>query len=135
LTPSGELLRATLLGGSLVDTVAAMAVDAAGNVYLVGTTKSTDFPLVAAYQPTHGANYEDTFVAKLDATGTKLVYSTFLGGLGRDTGAAIAVDLTGNAYVTGTTDSPDFPTKSAFSVSNAGLRIDAFVTKLGPAGE
>src|SRR5262249_41914191 len=85
------------------------ALDSAGNAYVAGTTTSIDFPVVGPLQMTnHGEN--DAILAKLNAAGSTLVYSTFLGGKGLDIAYAIAVDASGNAYATGSTSSADFPT-------------------------
>ena len=77
-------------------------MDGAGSAYVTGDTRSTDFPTTAgAAQTTHAGGIADAFVTKLDATGSGLVYSTYLGGSGSDTGFGIAVDGAGSAYVTG----------------------------------
>jgi len=124
----------TLLGGSFSDQGRDIAVDSEGNAYVVGFP-SPDFPTANAFQDTvPGGN--DLFVAKLNAAGSALVYSTYLGGSRSDSGRGIAVDSTGSAYVTGYTSSTDFPTANAFQGKNAsgGFGDDAFVAKLSPAG-
>ena len=125
------LVYSTYLGGSSDDRGKGIAVDTEGNVYVTGVTSSTDFPTVNAFQT--GIVDEDTFVAKLDPTGSSLLYSTYLGGRGGDHGHGIAVDGAGNAYVTGLTWSDEFPTvnalKPAFEPPN-----DAFVAKLDASG-
>jgi hypothetical protein len=126
------LVYSTYLGGSDQDSGAGIAVDASGNVYLVGQAFSTDFPTANALQ-TENAGPPDAFVAKLDATGSALVYSTYLGGVGSDGGTGIAVDASGAAYVVGSTDSTDFPTANALQAQLAGAS-DAFVAKLNAAG-
>jgi Beta-propeller repeat len=126
------LIYATFLGGSLADTIYGIAVDSSGSVYVAGWTFSPDFPTRNAFQSASGGN-ADTFVTKINATGSALVYSTYLGGTSADFGRAIAVDSLGNAYVTGFTYSVDFPTKHAFQSANAGIP-DAFVTKVSPSG-
>ncbi len=104
------LSYSTYLGGTGIDYGTDIAVDTAGNAYVTGFTTSTDFPTTAdGYQTTYGGDY-DAFVTKLNPTGTALVYSTYLGGTGGDSGWGIAVDTAGNAYVTGYTSSTDFPT-------------------------
>ena len=103
----------TYLGGSGYDQANAVAVDASGNAYVIGYTDSPDFPIAGAMRALDG-DY-DAFVSKLNATGSGLVYSTYLGGSGGDFGDAIAVDRTGIAYVAGHTASPDFPTVAAVS--------------------
>ena len=128
------LVYSTYLGGSGSDDGLGIAVDAAGNAYATGQTASTNFPTTTgAYQTTFGG-VEDAFVAKLNATGTALVYSTYLGGTGFDIGIGIAVDTAGSAYVTGVTESTDFPTTPGAFQTIYGGGEDAFVTKLNPTG-
>jgi len=120
LTNSGSLIYSTYLGGRGDDAIAAILVDKAGTVYLTGSTDSPDFPLTKnALQPRYGGfyslpftianNYGDAFVARLSQNGSALLYSTFLGGSSNDEGTGIAVDPSGLVYVTGATDSADFP--------------------------
>ena len=130
----------TYLGGANGENGYGVGVDADGNAYVTGTTGSTDFPTVTPLQAASGGDV-DVFVTKVNPTGTALVYSTYLGGTGYDRGAAIAVDASGNAYITGLTASKNFPTKtgtfqSAFGGGTCGTTAcsDAFVTKLDPAG-
>jgi len=146
----------TYLGGNFSDFANGIAVDGSGNAYVTGETLSADFPTTTgAFQPTCGTDthcnaaggvvFSDAFVTKINAGGT-LGYSTYLGGSSDDTGTAIAVDSSGNAYVTGeTTDSNtsvatgDFPvTTGAFQTNygngSAAAGSNAFVTKLNPAG-
>jgi hypothetical protein len=110
-----------------------IAVDASGSAYVTGYTNSTSFPTVSPFQDTYGGGAHDAFVAKLDAAGSALVYSTYLGGSGSDWGYGIAVDSSGNAYVTGFTDSANFPTASPLQATFGGQQ-DAFVGKLNAAG-
>lgn len=161
INPSGSaLLYATYLGGSVYDIANGIAVDGSGNAYVVGTTSSSDFPTVNPFQEHHhggmfisGGPAGDAFVAKLNPTGAALVYSTFLGGTMGELGNAIAVDTAGNTYVTGYTQSTDFPlekplqgtlrgsfapgmcvisrAQSAVTVTFCG---DAFITKLNASG-
>jgi hypothetical protein len=135
------LMYSTYLGGSGDDSGDAIAVDAAGNAYVTGTTDSTDFPTAKALQPILGGvlgGVYDAFVAKLNPAGIALVYSTYLGGSSDDFGKAIAVDAAGNAYVTGATESTDFPTAKPLqgTCDNCVHNVsgDAFVAKLNPAG-
>jgi hypothetical protein len=122
------LVYSTYLGGSDSDIGQGIALDPAGNAYVVGRTFASDFPTVNALYATYGG-VQDGFVAKLDAAGSSLVYSTYLGGSGDDEGAAIAVDAFGNAYVTGGARSADFPTAHALSATYSG-GYDAFVAKI-----
>jgi hypothetical protein len=127
----------TYLGGSGSEIAGSIAVDAAGNTYVTGLTWSLDFPTSNPLQPAPGGNSDigDVFVAKLNPEGSALVYSTYLGGIGFDFGLDIAVDGDGNAYVTGATQSIDFPTNNALQPELAGGRgIDLFVTKLNADG-
>ena len=133
LNPNGSaLIYSTYLGGSGYDIGQGIAVDAAGNAYVMGWTLSTDFPTANPLQRNSGGG-SDAFVAKLNPAGSALVYSTYLGGSGDDFGSGIAVDAAGNAYVTGETSSPDFPTANPVQPSPGG-NWDAFVAKLNPAG-
>ncbi len=141
LDPTGAaLVYSTYLGGSGADSQfnGAIAVDKSGNAYVTGSTSSSNFPTtVGAFQPVYGGGPSDAFVTKLDAAGAALVYSTYLGGSGDDFrfGGGIAVDTSGNAYVTGSTNSSDFPTTpGAFQPTYGGRVSNAFVTKLNPAG-
>ncbi len=132
LGPSGDLLYSTFLGGSGIDSGSAIAVNADGEVYVAGTTDSIDFPVVNALQNTRRGQ-SDFFVAKLNAGGAQLIYSTYLGGSAADQAQALAVDGAGNAYVAGSTASPDFPIANAFQTQLRGNQ-DAFVAKLAPSG-
>ncbi|MBV8856963.1 MAG: SBBP repeat-containing protein [Acidobacteria bacterium] len=141
LGPAGDALAySTYLGGSGIDDGEGIAVDAAGQAHVAGTTTSADFPLVNPRQATHGGGFEDAFAVKLDAAGGALLYSTYIGGSGADKGQGAALDPAGNFYVTGRTLSPDFPvTPGAFqtTIGNAitsGGYDDAFVTKLDATG-
>ena len=128
LNPAGSaLVYSTYLGGGDNDRGDGIAVDSEGNAYVVGTTSSTDFPTVNPLQPGPGG-LSDAFVAQLNPTGSALVYSTYLAGSSSDSGNGIAVGPEGNAYVTGSTSSTDFPIAS-FQEEKAGLS-DAFVAKI-----
>jgi hypothetical protein len=130
------LVYSTYLGGSGDDVGSGIAVDGAGSAYVTGGTSSTNFPIQAPYQATNQGQYGNgnVFVTKLTPAGNALVYSTYLGGSGRDFGSGIAVDGAGSAYVTGLTESTNFPTQSAYQATFQGGTLDAFVTKLTPAG-
>jgi uncharacterized protein (TIGR03437 family) len=127
------LTYSTYLGGSFDDEGRSIAVDAAGAAYVTGATSSANFPIEKAFNPTNVARERSAFVTKLNPAGTALVYSTYLGGAGRDEGLDIAVDTSGNAYVTGVTRSTNFPTKNPLQATPGG-GDDGFVVKLNPAG-
>jgi hypothetical protein len=133
LSPSGNsLLYATYIGGQGDDRAAAIAVDSSGLAYVTGSTTSTNFPLVNAYQVAKGGS-KTAFAFKLGAFGYQLQYSTYLGGANYETGNAIAVDGSGNAYIAGDTQSANFPVLNAAQASIGG-GADAFVAKLNAAG-
>ncbi|MSV30369.1 MAG: hypothetical protein EXQ52_16745, partial [Bryobacterales bacterium] len=125
------LAYSTYFGGTGDDSANGVAVDSAGNAYVTGETNSNNFRTLAAYQGTPRGGL-DAFAAKFGPAGA-LVYSTYLGGTGDDRGAAITVDAAGNAYVTGGTDSVNFPVLNAIQPVNRGSQ-DAFVVKLGTTG-
>jgi uncharacterized protein (TIGR03437 family) len=144
LSPSGALVWATYLGGSGRDDAHAVAVDSTGSPWVVGETLSPDFPVTpnATQSKFHGVvifgleTWGDGFAAKLDPTGGKLLYSTYLGGSAPDGAFAVAVDAANAVYITGGTGSTDFPTtpgslQPAFSGTseNTGINGNAFVTK------
>ncbi len=139
LNPAGTaLVYATFLGGSIGEAGNGIALDPAGNAYVTGYTSSADFPTtIGALQPakrsTNGAN---AFVAKLNADGTALLYSTYLGGKIGDYGNSVAIDAAGDAYITGLTYSANFPTSAdAYQTTKRSVRSsNAFVSKLNPAG-
>lgn len=131
------LIYSTYVGGTNQDGANSIAVDAAGNAYISGGTWSHDFPTTAnAFQITFGGGSADAFVAKLNAKGSALVYSTYLGGDNYEDYTYLALDAAGNAYVTGTTSSSNFPTTpGALQTSRSDLiRMDVFVSKLNAAG-
>ena len=126
---------ATYLGGNGFEQGMAIAVDGAGNAYVAGYTLSSDFPTVSAYDRSLGKSGDvDVFVTKLNAAGTGLVWSTYIGGAGSiDRAVGIAIDANGSAYVTGSTASNNFPVSTtAWQKALAGG--GAFVAKLTPAG-
>src|SRR5216684_6676229 len=132
LTIDPVLVFSTYLGGRRDDQGLGIAADSSGAAYITGVTTSGDFPIVAGTQRPSGS-LSDAFVTKLNPAGTAIVYTTYLGGIGRDSGNAIAVDASGNAYVAGDTESSDFPTLNPVQNSIGGRR-NAFVTKLSPTG-
>lgn len=127
------LVYGTLLGGSGSDLGYGIAVDAGGNAYVSGQTASTDFPVTpGAFQTTYGGGPNDTFAAKLNPTGTGLVYSTYLGGSNIEhPGTHLAIDSLGNVYVTGETFSTNFPIQSGFRPFGG---ADPFITMLNATG-
>jgi hypothetical protein len=121
----------TYLGGEFDDLGNGIAVDIFGNAYITGSTQSNDFPTENALQPSR-SDLNDVFISKFNSEGSALVYSTYLGGNSEDIGNGIAVDSSGNVYLTGATQSTDFPvTAGAFQPGRASL-VDAFVAKLNP---
>jgi hypothetical protein len=128
LLGNGELVYSTYLGGSNGDAVEGIDVDAEGTAVIGGSTTSTDFPMLGAFQSSHAGGTWDAFVAGLAPNGT-LSFSSYLGGFDGDFGWSIAVDGIGNAYIAGGTSSADFPTRNPLQASHAGAG-DAFVTRL-----
>ncbi len=127
------LVYGSYLGGTGLDRAHGIAVDAAGNAYLTGETASAAFPTSAGVYDTSQNGGGDVFVTKLNATGTAVVYSTFIGGSGNDVAWGIAVDAAGNAYVTGSTTSSNLPTVNPFQNARAGTQ-DAFFLELNASG-
>ncbi len=133
ISPAGDALTyATYLGGTGNDIANGIALDASGDAYVAGSTSSTDFPTAGPVQAAN-AGQGDAFLSKIKPDGTALVYSTYLGGSGADSGQGVAVDSGGNAYVAGFTLSTDFPTANPSQSSNAGSD-DAFVAKYNTGG-
>ena len=130
--PSGALEWATFIGGSGDDRALGVAVDPSGNSFVVGYTTSTNFPAVSPLQATKSGG-RDVFVTKLNPAGSAIVYSTYWGGSGNEQANGIAVDVYGQPYVVGDTDSANFPTKFPWRSSLSGLR-DAFHFKIGVNG-
>lgn len=142
LNPAGSaLIYSTYLGGAQKDFGNGIAVDSSGVAHVTGATAMipfsnsyNDFPTANALQGAFSTGVENAFVTALNAAGSALIYSTFLGGGPFDFGSGIAVDSSGDAYVVGNTDSSHFPTANAIQESYGGGDFDAFVTKLNPAG-
>ena len=142
LNPSGSALYySTYLGGSSAEYAFGVAVDSSGNAYVAGETSSTDFPTVNPFQanygggpflPYYGHGPFDAFVAKLNPSGSALLYSTYLGGSGHDSATGLKVH-NGRAFIVGTTESNNFPTANPFQPTLAGPR-DIFVAKLSLSG-
>jgi hypothetical protein len=135
LGPDGAVVYSTCLGGTGGETGRGIAVDSAGNTYVVGSTNSSDFPTTpAAFQPIFGGG-GDVFVTKLNPSGSALAYSTYLGGSDFESGFGVAVDTAGNAYVTGRTSSSNFPTTAGAFQSTQPMwfgrsAADAFIAKI-----
>jgi hypothetical protein len=139
-----RLLYSTFIGGSSAEAAPALAVDHDGSVVIVGKTGSANFPTTAGAVGStfHGGTGTfddlpvDAFAAKLSPTGSRLVYSTYLGGSADDVGNSVALDDAGNAYYAGFTDSPEFPTTPGAlkTALEPGTTLNGFVTKLEPAG-
>ncbi len=140
IAPGGnDLIYSTYIGGNDYDGATNIAVDAVGNAYLTGETKSDDFPTVAAAQDTL-AGESDALVIKLDKDGNALEYSTYLGGGNYELGRAIAVNLAGEAAIAGHTCSPDFPTHNAYQSQfggdgGFGHCGDAYIAKFTASGD
>jgi Secretion system C-terminal sorting domain/Beta-propeller repeat len=129
------LIYSTYVGGNGHDSGYDIALDSFNNAYITGYTESSNY-LVSpdAFQNGHEGGFTDAFVTKINASGTRLIYSTYIGGNGDDTAYSIAVDTNDNAYITGLTESTNFDiTNGAFQTTNAAGR-DVFVTKINPTG-
>jgi hypothetical protein len=129
-----SLLLGSALGGSQSDTIRAISTDAAKNIYVVGETYSPDFP--GSFTSNSARRAGDAFVVKFDSSGTEILYSVVLSGGAYDSARAVAIDSSGNVYVTGVTTSTNFPvTAGAFQRSSLSPGLeDAFVAKLSPTG-
>jgi hypothetical protein len=125
------LIYSTYEGGSGLDYAYGVAVDSIGNTYVVGGAGSTNFPPRARQNTLKGA--EDVFVTKINPSGTAKLYSTYLGGGGPDEGHGIAVDVQGNAYITGNAGSIDFPLKNPIQATQGGSG-DESLAKLNATG-
>jgi hypothetical protein len=128
-----RLLYATCLGGSATDWATGIAIDHAGAAIVTGSTASSDFPVVNPYQR-HLAGSVDAFVAKFAPAGTRLLYSTYLGGKAADTASGVALDPAGNAYIVGSTASLQFPQRASSAAPRAAGTSRAFLVKLDPSG-
>ncbi|MFX0092329.1 MAG: SBBP repeat-containing protein [Candidatus Hodarchaeota archaeon] len=137
-SPEGQLLFSTYIGGSGDEWATSVAVDTNNNIVIIGTTSSTDFPVVNAYQSTHAGGGEvavlDIFISKISADGQSLIFSTYFGGSGDDWGYAINLDANDNFAITGSTYSTNLPLVNA-SGSFVGGGVDAYVTKFSADGQ
>lgn len=132
LDASGRIVYSTFLGGSGTDAGNSITVDSTGRAYIAGETASSNFPVLNAFQSSFRGQ-TDAFVTAVNPPGSQWIYSTYLGGSGDDHARAIAVDSSGNAYLTGDTTLTDFPVVNAFQRSSGGNQ-DAFAAKLSPDG-
>jgi Beta-propeller repeat len=124
------LVYSTFLGGSGNDTASSIAIDPNGNAYVAGQTDSLNFPASAGVVQTSNAGGTDAFVTKLNASGSAIVFSTYLGGTSNELGNAIALDSSQNVYIAGATASVDFPVSAGAFQAAIAASYDAFVTKL-----
>jgi hypothetical protein len=131
-----SLIYSTYLGGGSNDAGCGIGIDDSGNAYVTGWTYSSDFPTLNPYQGTFQGGDYDAFVTKLSISGNTLIYSTYLGGGSGDNGLALAIDSSGNAYVTGRTFSADFPTLNPYQAMLHGgyYGADAIVAKFSSFG-
>ena len=132
--PAGTGIKfSTFLGGTGDDTPAQIYLSSFGNLLIVGSTTSNNFPTTSGvFQQVYDGD-QDAFLTEMSPDGTALVYSTYIGGTGTDFGTAVTVDASGNAYVVGSTNSTNFPTMNPIQLGNNGL-YDAFVTEVSPTG-
>ncbi|MHA1908635.1 MAG: SBBP repeat-containing protein [Candidatus Thorarchaeota archaeon] len=129
-----DILYATIIGGTEDDYAESLTVDTMGRVYLVGGTKSSDFPVVNPYSENIGGSL-DAFVLRLNDDGQTIDYATFLGGEDIDRAFGITVDASGQAIITGQTASRGFPTMNAIQSFHGGGYLDSFLTKLSAQGD
>jgi hypothetical protein len=133
LSGAAGLIYSTYLGGRDDDKGYGIAADSSGNAYVTGYTSSDSFPTRNAYRSYFNGNSADAFITKIDTTQNgddSLIYSTFLGGYRDDIGKGIAIDSSGNAYVTGYTRSEDFPTLHSYQSLHKDWEYDAFISKI-----
>ena len=132
-TASG-LIFSTFVGGGEADTPSALLLDGNGNIYVVGSTASVNFPTTSsAYQTTYGGGASDAFLFELKPNGASLIYSTYLGGSGADYGTALALDSSGDVFLTGYTESTNFPTQNPLQLGLVGTS-NAFVSEIKAGG-
>lgn len=143
LGSAGQLLYSTFLGGWYEDSASAITLDSSGNIYLAGETRSFDFPMTTGYDRFVNGVETDAFVIKLSNDGSEILYSTYLGGKEQDSVTSIAVDKEGHAFVTGYTESGDFPMTQTHEGTNYAPGYcqklthfqDSFIVKLNSSGE
>lgn len=130
---NGELVYSTYIAAEQRDQIFRIALGPDGYIYATGMTSSPSFPTVNPAQAWYGGGWDDAFVLKFDPWSNRMIYSTFLGGIGYDEGWGIAVDGEGSAYIAGRTNSPNFPLARPWQ-SSFGGDYDAFLAKIGPGG-
>jgi FIMAH domain/Beta-propeller repeat len=141
ISDAGSLVYSTYLGGWSSDYAPRIAVDGSGQAHVVGLTLSMNFPTANAFQPAHGGGWYDVFVTTLNASGSGLVYSTYLGGSAEEEvwsqsgGPAVAIGPSGDVFVTGSTRSTNFPTRDAIQPTYGGGFSDAFVANFDATGQ
>ncbi len=128
------LLYSSFIGGSNTESGGGIDVDLMGNAYITGWTNSLNFPTTVGANDTTFNGWDDVFVLKMNPTGSMIIYSTFIGGSNADNGMGIAVDSSGNTYVSGSTSSPNFPTTPGANDTIYNGWGDCFVFKLNSAG-
>ncbi|MBK8143802.1 MAG: SBBP repeat-containing protein [Bacteroidetes bacterium] len=129
------LIFSTYLGGAAEDVANTIVLDKAGNTFIAGNTSSNDYCLTPGVFQITNEGINDVFITKLNTSGTALIYSTLLGGASIDYGLSIAIDSSGNAYITGATNSNNFDiTVGAFQTTFGGGNYDTFVSKLNATG-
>ena len=132
-TTGTALTYSTYLGGAAVDVGQSIQVDSSGDAYIAGYTFSGNFPTVNPYQKAL-AGASNAFVAELNPAGSALTFSTYVGGSANDSAFGVALDGSANVYITGSTQSSDFPTTSEASQTSIRGASNAFITKLNPSG-
>ena len=134
LTPDGrKILYYAYVGNDSWDQATGVAVDATGSAVITGQTRNPNFPLKNAFQATYKAGLGNAFFTKLSSDGRSLIYSSYLGGSNYEDGHSVALDMQGNAFITGITASNDFPVVKGFQ-STYGGAADCYVAKIAPSG-
>ena len=135
LDASGALEFSSYYGGSSFENGSGIALGPSGDLFITGSTGSTDLPGVNGLQQTYGGGFDDAFVVRIAPGQAEVVYATYLGGSGSDSAFRLAADASGHAYIAGLTSSSDFPVAGALQPAFGGGFSDGFVTKLSPDGD